>query len=125
MVQDITDCSETEEITAALLDVEKVFDKLHQAKFLYRIQVLKFPEEMLQLIFSCLGNKTLQVQFKDSNQRHYIKRLMCSVLVSILYAVYSSDFLCRAGSKLSQHADDTHVLQQHRTTNHRIITVHL
>ena len=107
-VEEIMDVPESKELHYS----EKSWDEERHTGQPYKIKIMKFANEMIQIIFSYLNNKTFQVKFKDTNSKskslhQEYHKAQCSPHCTI-YIIYGSDFLCRPGSKLVQFTDDTH-----------------
>ena len=96
-------------MSAVFIDFEKAFDTINHTYLLYKLNKLKLPKYLLNIIVSFLTDRSCSVNYNGSNSNSFNIKAgvpQGSCLSPILFCLFVSDIPTNDKCNLSQFADD-------------------
>ena len=97
------------QMSAIFIDFEKAFDTINHRYLLYKLNILKIPKFLLNIISNFLKNRSCFVNYNGSSSKAFDIRAgvpQGSCLSPILFGLFVSDIPTNNKCNLSQFADD-------------------
>lgn len=108
---------------AALLDIEKAFDKVWHDGLLVKLLEMEIPRQLINTISSFLKNRQFFISIDNTNSSTRLIRAgvpQGSCLSPHLFSVYINDMPLHPSSKMALFADDTLIYASSNTNNNAV-----